>query len=102
MAVGLPIVNTQLETSVPHVARHGREALTVRPGDPAALAHALQRLLDDPSLAGRLGNAARERVRAHYSSTTFLRRTADVYAAAIRLRAAADAWLETHRVVGSL
>lgn len=92
MAVGLPIVNTQLETSVPYVARHGREALTVRPGDAAALADALRRLLDDPALSSRLGDAASERVRTAYSNAGFLRQTAAVYAAAVRQRAGADAW----------
>jgi rhamnosyl/mannosyltransferase len=101
MAVGLPIVNTQLETTVPHVARHGREALTVRPGDADALADALQKLLSDPALSGRLGDAARDRVRTHYSNATFLHRTADVYAAAIRRRGAADAWTATRELAPS-
>ena len=34
MAAGRPIVNTSLDTAVPHVARHGIEAITVPPGDP--------------------------------------------------------------------
>jgi glycosyltransferase involved in cell wall biosynthesis len=37
----------------------GREALTVPPGDAAALASALRRLLDDRQLARRVGQAGR-------------------------------------------
>src|SRR5258708_36320657 len=46
MAAGLPIVNTHLATTVPLVARHDLEALTVAPNDPQALSQALNRILD--------------------------------------------------------
>ena len=74
MAAGLPIVNTALNTGVPRVARHDREALTVPPNDTSALATALRRILDDPSLADRLGRAGRERARAEYSQEKYLSR----------------------------
>jgi glycosyltransferase involved in cell wall biosynthesis len=38
MAAGRPIINTSLDTAVPHVAWHGIEAITVPPGDPEKLA----------------------------------------------------------------
>ncbi len=41
----------------------GRAGVLVRPGDPAALARALKRLLGEPALAERLGRAARRRAR---------------------------------------
>src|SRR5208282_2902990 len=71
MAAGLPIVNTDLPTGVPHVARHGLEALTVPSNDPAALAAAIVQLLDDPTLAQRLGAAGRRRATAEYDLQNF-------------------------------
>lgn len=88
MAAGLPIVNTALPTGVPHVARHGLEALTVAPHDPAALAAAMVRLLSSPDLAARLGSAGRARAMAEYSLDVFVKRTEDIYAAAIAARRA--------------
>jgi glycosyltransferase involved in cell wall biosynthesis len=45
---------------------HGVSALGCRPGDPAELAHAITRLLDDPELRTRLGGAGRETVLARF------------------------------------
>jgi rhamnosyl/mannosyltransferase len=84
MAVGLPIVNTDLPTGVPHVARHGLEALTVPPNDPAALAAAIAQLLDDRALAQRLGAAGRRRVTTEYDLQSFVNRIEDVYEQAVR------------------
>ena len=83
MAVGLPIVNTDLPTGVPHVARHGLEALTVRTNDPAALAAAVAQLLDDRALAQRLGAAGRRRATTEYDLQTFVKRIEDVYEQAV-------------------
>jgi rhamnosyl/mannosyltransferase len=84
MAVGLPIVNTDLPTGVPHVARHGLEALTVPPNDPAALAAAIAQLLDDRALAQRLGAAGRRRATTEYDLQNFVKRIEDVYEQAVR------------------
>jgi len=84
MAVGLPIVNTNLPTGVPHVARHGLEALTVPPNDPAALAAAIAQLLDDRALAQRLGAAGRRRATTEYDLQSFVERIEDVYEQAVR------------------
>jgi glycosyltransferase involved in cell wall biosynthesis len=90
MAAGLPIVNTALMTGVPRVARHGLEAITVPPNDPAALAFAIGQLLDDAPLANRLGNAASLRARAEYGQADFISRMRRVYqdARTVRARAA--------------
>lgn len=61
MCSGIPVVNTNLPTGVPWVARDGFEGLTVAPRDEAALAAAMSRLLDDPALAKRLGAAGKDR-----------------------------------------
>jgi glycosyltransferase involved in cell wall biosynthesis len=78
MAAGLPIVNTSLGTTVPLVARHDREALTVPPRDVPALAQALNRLLDDPVLASRLGTGGRSRAEAEYDSAVCRSRMATI------------------------
>lgn len=86
MSAGRPIVNTNLPTAVPRVARHEKEGLTVPPGQPDAFADALRRLLDEPDLAGRLGKAGRVRARSEYSQSAFLSRSEEVYKEALRQR----------------
>lgn len=52
-------------TDVPgcrHVVRHGVDGLIVPPSDPAALASALERLINDPALRSAMGASARARV----------------------------------------
>jgi len=57
MAAGRPIVASDLPSSR-EVLRDGENALLVPPGDPAALAAALRRLLSESGLARRLAGAA--------------------------------------------
>jgi glycosyltransferase involved in cell wall biosynthesis len=61
MAAGLPVVASAVG-GVPETV--GRAGLLTAPGDPAALAGALVRVLGDPRLAGRLGARARRRAEA--------------------------------------
>ena len=71
MAAGRPVVNTALDTAVPRVARDGMEAITVPPGDPVALADAIETLVNDPERRRRMGQAARHRAVTKYSTTAF-------------------------------
>jgi glycosyltransferase involved in cell wall biosynthesis len=86
MAAGLPIVNTHLATTVPLVARHDLEALTVAPNDPQALSQALSRILDEPALAERLGAAGRQRAMSEFDQVLFRERMAAIYEDALRTR----------------
>ena len=86
MSAGKPVVNTALPTAVPNIARDGKEGLTVPPGDPAAFADALNRLLDQPRFAEGLGKAGRERVRTEFSRSLFLSRMQDVYKQVLQRR----------------
>jgi phosphatidylinositol alpha-mannosyltransferase len=59
MAAGLPVVASSI-AGYASVMTHEREGLLVPPEDPTALALALVRLLADPDLRRRLGQAGRE------------------------------------------
>ena len=61
MGAGRPIV-ASLIAGVPAVIESGTHGLLVAPGNIDALAHALQQLLQQPSLAAQLGAQARARV----------------------------------------
>jgi glycosyltransferase involved in cell wall biosynthesis len=60
MAAGRPIVASDLPSSR-ELLEDGRDALLVPPGDAAALAAALRRVLEEPGLAERLARGAWER-----------------------------------------
>ncbi len=79
LASGLPVVNTALASGVPYVSVNEQTGLTVEPNDPDQLARALNRLLDDPGLASRLGAAARERALALFTSERMVEETWRLY-----------------------
>ena len=60
MQVGLPTVASRVG-GIPEVVEHGVTGLLVAPGDPAALAAAIDAILSQPDLARRLGENARRR-----------------------------------------
>jgi glycosyltransferase involved in cell wall biosynthesis len=66
MAMGVPVVATRI-AGVPRVVRDGENGLLVAPGDGEALTRALARVLADPGLRGRLGEASRRTIEAGYS-----------------------------------
>jgi glycosyltransferase involved in cell wall biosynthesis len=64
MDAGLPIVATDVG-GLPELIEDGVSGLLVPPRDPAALAGAIEALLEDQTKAERLGREARERGRRH-------------------------------------
>ena len=62
MAAGLPVVASDIP-GYREVVRDGVEGILVPPGDPGAVAAALDRILGDAELAGTLAAAGRERAR---------------------------------------
>lgn len=62
MYAGLPIVTTRIRGAADHL-REGEHTLFVPPRHPAALAHAVMRLLADPDLQTRMAQANRAKVR---------------------------------------
>ena len=77
--LGKPVVSTRLPTGVPWVNLDGVTGLVVPPGDDAGLAAALQRLLDDPALARRLGAAGKERAEHEFTAEIMVDRTLSLY-----------------------
>jgi glycosyltransferase involved in cell wall biosynthesis len=76
---------------IPEVVVDGETGWLVEPGDPAALARALRRALEDGERGRRMGAAGRRRVEQHFSWDRIAERTMAVYADAI----------ETHRRASS-
>ncbi|HUT34748.1 MAG TPA: glycosyltransferase [Planctomycetota bacterium] len=79
MAAGLPVVATRVEGTV-DLIEHNETGLLVMPRDVPGLVSAIQRVLDEPALAQRLGAAARERVRTHFPLDAMVRRHEALYA----------------------
>jgi len=83
MACGAPLVATTGGALPEVVGPDGRNALTVPPGDPGALAGAIGRVLDDPPLRERLGTAGRAHVLDRFTWTEMARQTVEQYRLAI-------------------
>lgn len=101
MAAGRPIVNTSLETAVPHVARHGIEAITVPPGDHEKLADAIDTLIRDPERRERMGRAARQRAVTKYSDAGFSEGIETVYRLALARKAESQSVQASQLLQGS-
>ncbi len=65
-AAGLPVVASRIG-QIPRIVEGGRTGLLVPPGDPLALAEAIDALVADPVLAQRMGAAARARMTAGHT-----------------------------------
>ncbi len=76
--LGRPIVATDIDGSR-EIIRDGETGLLVPPADPKALAGAVLRLLDDPSLARRLGEASRKDIPPVYSLERMIAETERLY-----------------------
>ncbi len=72
LAVGCPVIATAVG-GVPEVVRDGVNGLLVAPGDPAALASALERFYADPELRSRLAEAAVASVDGYSENAVFTR-----------------------------
>ena len=66
MALGVPVVTTAVN-GLAEAVLHERTGLIVPPGDPSALADAIERLHMDPELAARLAAGGRRHVERNFS-----------------------------------
>jgi glycosyltransferase involved in cell wall biosynthesis len=86
MSCACPVVNTSLSTGVPFVARDGKEGLTVPPSDVESLAAAINKLLNRPDLADRLGKAGQSRAYQDYGWQAFANNANNAYRDALAER----------------
>jgi len=73
------IINTSLKSSVPWVARHMQEAITVPPNDVCALTDAMQLLSNDQVLCERLGKNGWQRYLEEFTAQTFADKSRALY-----------------------
>ena len=78
MACGLPIVTTHI-VGAADLLEHGHNGLIVAPGDRAALADALMRLVDDAPLRQSMGANALTTVRSKHSWDDYVERAIAFY-----------------------
>lgn len=77
-SVGTPVVGSDLG-GVSELIQDGWDGLVVPPGDPVALAVALQGLLDRPAQARLMGSRGRDRTRTTFSAARHRRVLTDAY-----------------------
>jgi len=82
MACETPVVASAVGGIV-EVVEDGKTGILVPPARPDALAAALARVLENPSLGRTMGQAGRRRVEARFSWASVAERTEQVYAEAI-------------------
>jgi glycosyltransferase involved in cell wall biosynthesis len=80
---GKPTIGSRVG-GIPEVVEHERTGLLVPPGDQAALAAAIERLVDDPGLREALGANARRFVTARFDPRAALDAVESVYREAAR------------------
>ena len=85
MAHGRPVVASGTG-GVRDWLEHERTGLAVEPRDPEALGRAIARILSDPALGWRMGQAGRERVIGRFEGDAHVAALLDVYRAAIARR----------------
>jgi glycosyltransferase involved in cell wall biosynthesis len=76
--LGIPAVATDCAYGPREIVADGETGFLVPPGDAAALADAIERLLADPARRIAMGRAARERTRARYGARTLIEAWHDV------------------------
>jgi glycosyltransferase involved in cell wall biosynthesis len=89
-AVGRPVIASRVG-GLPEIVEHEVDGLLVPPKDPAALADAMDRILDDRAFAASLGERAAARVHAERSHVHGAERYAELYSRVLGLAASGAA-----------
>lgn len=87
MRAGRPAVATRIG-GIPEAIVPGETGCLVELGDEAGLAHAVARLLRDPALGRRMGEAAEQRWRERFTASRMVRETERIYGEVLGLRLA--------------
>ncbi|MBP7600645.1 MAG: glycosyltransferase [Thermoflexales bacterium] len=82
-AVGRPVIGSRIG-GIPEVIEDGRSGLLVTPGDPVALADAIDWLLSHPVEAAAMGAAARERAESAFGPGAHYNHLLRIYENALR------------------
>jgi len=85
MAAGIPAVATRVG-GVPEVIEDGKAGILVPPADSHALAKGIATLLEDRTLATKMGNSAREVVARRFCLTRMVQAYQEIYASLLRKR----------------
>jgi glycosyltransferase involved in cell wall biosynthesis len=88
MACGTPVVATTAG-AFPEFIEDGRTGVLVPPGDADALTDAIKSLIADPERCARMGAAASEHMRTHFTWERTARMTVDLYEEVLGRRAGA-------------
>lgn len=86
MAVGCPVVATD-SGGVPEVVQDGETGMLVPPGEPEALAQAIETLLADPGKAEQMGRAGLSRAREKFNADRVARQVQQLYERVLSRRA---------------
>ncbi len=78
MAMGVPVVATTV-SAIPELVESGKNGLLAQPGEPDALADALEKSLTDHAYRKAVIPAAMERVRTEFDNRKHIRALADIY-----------------------
>lgn len=79
MACGKPVISTELGTGTSYVNQDNTTGIIVPPSDTAALAVSIDRLIADPDLCIKLGEAGSLRARKYFSEKRMIDSTMQVY-----------------------
>lgn len=84
MAAGLPVVASNVG-GIPAVVQEGYTGILIPPGNSAALAEALERYLQSPELAKRMGAAAKAHITGKFDVASLVQGVESVYEEALGL-----------------
>ncbi|MEW6409284.1 MAG: glycosyltransferase [Nitrospirota bacterium] len=83
MAASIPVVATNVG-GIPEAIIDGVTGILVSPGDADALADAIKKLIQDKSMARRMGEEGRQRIEEHFSVEKMVEGMYDLYVSLIR------------------